>query len=90
MPQGSDFEQAVLENLKKEDKLRKLARELISGTKSLSTQRQTALGVFFDSTLCCDQNSREADFEKLMSFLNPEVFVPTTLKLKIQRLKFQI
>src|SRR5437762_2683252 len=52
MPQGSGFEQAVLENLKKGDKLRKLAHELISGTKSLSTQRQTALGVFFDSTLC--------------------------------------
>jgi serine/threonine protein kinase len=88
VPHGYDIEQTKLENLKKEDGLMEIAHELISGTKSLSTEQQITLKTFFDSTLCRDQNAREADVGKLMSLLNLEMFILITLLLKTLGLTF--
>ena len=75
---------SLLQMWKLEKKLEAVALEMVAARFN-STERDV-LTHFFKSTLTCDPNKREKDFQKLESLLkrfNPERYVPTILALDL-------
>lgn len=62
----------VLQELKNEDKLALLARQLVTTEQDLDDSKKQALQEFFSASLRCRPDERAADLKQAFSFLAPD------------------
>ena len=66
----NDPSRAILEDLKQEDKLTALARQLLMADKILDDEKKGALGQFFSASLAWNANERKVDLTKTFNTLS--------------------